>query len=154
MFVEMLAWKPQLGRLLGKKKEKKERKKEQSGVNLFSHVSTVGACSWREAASGSSPSWSKRKMGRGWRQERQSWAGEGLSGEFKQRAGESGKSSQAELQKRNKEQGRHKRASGGCEASDADDVVGSGGCLRGQSVSDWGHNLPLTQDLVLKGRKI
>lgn len=63
--MEMSAWKPQLGRLLSKKKrKKKEKKKKQSGVDLFSRVSTVGACSWREAASGSSPSWSKRKTGR------------------------------------------------------------------------------------------
>lgn len=71
----MRAWKPRFGRLLGKKKKeiekkKRKRKKKQSGVSLFSRVSTVGPCSWREAASGSSPSWSKRKTaGRGWRYE-------------------------------------------------------------------------------------
>lgn len=46
-----------------------------------------------------------------------------MSGEFKQRASESGKSSQTERQERNKEQGKQKRASGGG-GSDGDDVVG------------------------------
>lgn len=60
-----------------KKKKKKGKKKEQSGADLFSRVSTVGACSWIEAASGSSPSWSKRNTKRGGGEERQSRAEQG-----------------------------------------------------------------------------
>lgn len=96
------------------------------------------------------------RRGAGERKDRaeQSRAGEGLSGEFKQRASESGKSSQTERQERNKEQGKQKRASGG----EAVTVM----MLWGWSVSVcWGAQCvrlrsrpAIDPTLVLKGRKI
>lgn len=72
--------------------------KSKSGALLFSRVSTVEACSWIEAAVEVPPHGAKEHE----EGERKDRAEEGLSGEFKQRATESGKSGQTR-QERNKE---------------------------------------------------